>query len=88
MKIDIRKRCDCAQAVAVAVSSKVSSPMAWHHFYFSYLVTEWGATRDMQKWKGDSLLAYSTGQPNTTNLIAPKIDFFGAIRCQDCSQRG
>jgi hypothetical protein len=34
--------------------------MAWHHFfYFSYLVTEWGAAalRDMQKWKGDSLLA-------------------------------
>ena len=31
---------------------------------------------------------YSTRQAKTVNLIAPKIDFFRAIGCQDHSQKG
>ena len=33
-------------------------------------------------------LVYSTGQAKATNFIAPKIDFLGAIRCQNHSQGG
>jgi len=38
--------------------------------------------------EGIGVTSYSTRQPNTTNLIASKIDFFGAIRGWDCSQGG
>jgi hypothetical protein len=31
---------------------------------------------------------YSTGQAKATNFIASKIDFLGAIRCQDHSYGG
>jgi hypothetical protein len=46
------------------------------------------STRSLNLWHRCLGHLYSTGQAKATNFIAPKIDFLGAIGCQNHSQGG